>query len=258
MATKRALCVGINYPGTESALAGCVNDATDWAELLRREGYVVGLLLDGGATGADIVGALSEMAAQSRWGDRVVFTFSGHGTWVPDRDGDEADGRDEALCPSDFTTNGVITDDQLQSVFGAASRGVGSLILSDSCHSGTVSRFAGVVPPDSGTRKFVPPESFTGISEERARLLEASTGVSAPRATTSLVSGCADSEYSYDAWFGDRPNGAFSRAAIDAYAPGLSLAAWYSRIRATLPSTRYQQTPQLTAANVYRKYARAL
>ncbi len=31
--TKRALCVGINdYPGTNSDLSGCVNDAEDWAQ----------------------------------------------------------------------------------------------------------------------------------------------------------------------------------------------------------------------------------
>lgn len=28
---RRALCTGINdYPGTDSDLAGCVNDAADW------------------------------------------------------------------------------------------------------------------------------------------------------------------------------------------------------------------------------------
>ena len=32
---RKALCVGINdYPGNESDLRGCVNDARAWAELL--------------------------------------------------------------------------------------------------------------------------------------------------------------------------------------------------------------------------------
>ncbi len=32
---KNALCIGINdYPGTGSDLAGCVNDANDWAAAL--------------------------------------------------------------------------------------------------------------------------------------------------------------------------------------------------------------------------------
>jgi metacaspase-1 len=28
--------------------------------------------------------------------------YSGHGTQIPDDDGDEADGMDEALCPVDY------------------------------------------------------------------------------------------------------------------------------------------------------------
>jgi hypothetical protein len=39
----------------------------------------------------------------------LFFNFSGHGTQVRDDDGDEADGLDEALCPCDFETAGVIS-----------------------------------------------------------------------------------------------------------------------------------------------------
>ena len=35
---KYALCIGINdYPGTDSDLSGCVNDANDWAAALTNE-----------------------------------------------------------------------------------------------------------------------------------------------------------------------------------------------------------------------------
>ncbi len=43
----------------------------------------------------------------------LFFNFSGHGTQVEDQDGDEDDGFDEALCPSDFDTAGALTDDAL-------------------------------------------------------------------------------------------------------------------------------------------------
>ncbi|KAE9446983.1 hypothetical protein C3L33_21141, partial [Rhododendron williamsianum] len=36
-------------------------------------------------------------------GDSLVFFYSGHGSQVPDFDGDEADGFDESLCPVDYT-----------------------------------------------------------------------------------------------------------------------------------------------------------
>jgi hypothetical protein len=49
---KYALCIGINdYPGTGSDLAGCVNDANDWATLLKNRGFLVDKLLDKQAKG---------------------------------------------------------------------------------------------------------------------------------------------------------------------------------------------------------------
>jgi len=51
----RALCIGINdYPGTDSDLSGCVNDANDWAAVLKKRGFTVTMLLDRKATGAAI------------------------------------------------------------------------------------------------------------------------------------------------------------------------------------------------------------
>lgn len=262
MGDKRAVCVGINYPGTSAQLAGCVNDANDWAEKLASAGYSADLLLDSGATKAAILGKLREEVSRLGWGDRLVFTYSGHGTWVPDRDGDEADGRDEALCPIDFPrgTSYLITDDELNEVVGDHPRGSGVLIISDSCHSGTMSRFAnltGVVSP--GAPRFVSPaQVIEDLTEERAAELEETLSTRAPRKTASLISGCLDHEYSYDAWFGNRANGAMSRVALDAYRPGISLNAWHKAIRQVLPSNSFPQTPALVPASYYRKYAKAL
>lgn len=258
MNKKYALCVGINYPGTDAQLSGCVNDAVDWKLLLEANGYRVSSLLDGAATRSGILSELRRLVATAGYGDRIVFTYSGHGTWVPDRDGDEIDGRDEAICPTDFRTAGVITDDELARVLGSA-RTSGVLFLSDSCHSGTISRFGALTgtPVSRGVPRFYPPHLFTDVSQERA--VEAERAVDAsPRKTSSLISGCDDREYSYDAWFGNRANGAFTRAAIDSFRSGISLNAWFGAIRSVLPSPVYPQSPQLTAASAYRKYTRAI
>jgi hypothetical protein len=62
-----------------------------------------------------------------------------------------------------------------------------------------------------------------------------------------LFSGCQDSEFSYDTVFDGRPNGAFTRAAIDAlHDPAIdSPVALYRAIRLKLPSPGVPQTPQL-------------
>lgn len=261
MNKKRALCVGINdYPGFAADLSGCVNDAMDWTALLDAEGYEVETILDAEATRAEVLDVLSKLVAMTGFADRLVFTFSGHGTWIPDRDGDETDRRDEALCLYDYASGGLLTDDDLQRVLGQRAYGANVLVLSDSCHSGTVTRDAAMVGAVAthGEPKFVPPNMLVdGLTAERAATLE-KIAASAPRRTSSLISGCHDREYSYDAWFGDRPNGAFTKAAISAFRGGISLGNWHNAIRAILPNDYFPQTPQLTALSRYRKYTKAI
>ena len=108
---RTALCIGINdYPGTSSDLHGCVNDANDWAKELRTRGFTVQKLLNKSATGAAMRQGIKALLETAKSGDCVVITYSGHGSFVPDKDGDEADGTDECLCPYDTRRKGVITD----------------------------------------------------------------------------------------------------------------------------------------------------
>ena len=109
---KRALCIGINnYPGTQMDLAGCVNDANDWADELGARGFTVARLLDAQATKAAMLAAMRELIGKGVAGDTLVITFSGHGTYVPDANGDESDGLDEGLCPYDLKTGGAVIDE---------------------------------------------------------------------------------------------------------------------------------------------------
>lgn len=268
---KRALTVGINaYPN--APLNGCVNDANGWAELLQDNGYRVFTLADKAATKLAILANLRDLVSQSRYGDRIVFTYSGHGSWVPDVNGDEDDGRDEVLCPIDYASGGFITDDELADVFAARRRGVRVVIFSDSCHSGSVSRFAGLpvvesrrIPPDAmrvveGRTRFVHPATFLGGDEAtQARIFRADRAASTttPRtsAGTVLFSGCADEELSWDAYIDGRPQGAFTATALQAHRllaspgrPAVRLGAWHRMIRTGLPSEEYPQTPELYAS----------
>ncbi|UCE47949.1 MAG: caspase family protein, partial [Phycisphaerales bacterium] len=136
---KRAVCIGINdYPGTYNDLGGCVNDANDWADLLKNEfgfGKDVQIITDSAATKDKIVKALEDLVTSSKSGDIAVFTYSGHGTWVYDQgEFDESDNRDEAICAYD----GIILDDEIREVIRKMESGVRLTVISDSCHSGGV------------------------------------------------------------------------------------------------------------------------
>lgn len=250
MTAKYALCIGINdYPGTENDLSGCVNDANDWAEELRSRGFSVDILINSQATKANILNGMKALLERATAGDIVVFTYSGHGTWVPDQSGDEADGRDEALCPYDLE-NGPLIDDELAEVFQNRERDVKLVFISDSCHSGTVSRLFN--EPGSTPRRvrFLNPSAYNSHSEEKLRSiagLPMTSMSSKARTGALLLAGCRDSEYSYDASFGGRPNGAFTRASLDVLrsAQPTSYREWYSAIRTRLPSSAYPQTPKI-------------
>jgi metacaspase-1 len=258
MKQRLALCVGINdYPGVASDLSGCVNDAHDWHVTLLERGYDVQMLLDSEATAVAIVERLQSRLAQLKFGDRFVFCFSGHGTWVPDRDGDEVDKRDEALCCFDYERGGLLTDDMMYRIF--ENRAVGSrvTVLSDCCHSGTVSRFALQAEQAASTKgvpKFVSPAAFTDLSETAAARAEAFAPAGKPRSGAVLISGCDDHEFSYDASFEGRPNGAFTYYARQALQQGATrVDDVYANIRAQLPSDQYPQSPQLTVGAFQRR-----
>lgn len=147
---RRALCVGIDtYP--TAPLAGCANDARDWVRTFVHLGFEEPeLLLDGAATRSAILAALTELLRSSSAGDVVVFQFAGHGTQLPDLDGDEAGGdtpnTDEALCPVDFASGRFVIDDDLAALFDQVPDGVSVTVFADCCHSGSNTRFAGPRP----------------------------------------------------------------------------------------------------------------
>lgn len=65
--------------------------------------------------------------------------YSGHGTSIFDANGDEIDGRDEALVPEDYLESGVLSDDYLGAFANSvASAGKYLNCVFDCCHSGSV------------------------------------------------------------------------------------------------------------------------
>lgn len=71
-------------------------------------------------------------------GDSLVFHFSGHGSQQLNTGGDERDGFDETLCPTDYEVSGMIVDNQINAIMvHPLIAGVKLHAIIDSCHSGT-------------------------------------------------------------------------------------------------------------------------
>jgi hypothetical protein len=263
---KRALCVGINnYPGVANDLNGCVNDAHDWKTELERRGFKVEVLLDDKAKKADMIAALEKLIAPLKKGDVAVFTYSGHGTWVPDKDNDESDQRDEALCAYDIMSKQFLTDDEMYGIFKKRKRGSKIIFISDSCHSGTVARVlepmdAPAPATTAAKARFLDPSTF--LSEEELSTTRRSVimerGVSKKKPNTALLmSGCQEKEFSYDARINNRPNGAFTYNALKILKDlplDASYQDWYKAIRKTLPTNQYPQTPNFEGTASQKKW----
>lgn len=258
--TNKALCIGINdYPGTGSDLSGCVNDAHDWADELRTRGFTVNMLLDKEAKRVAMVESIGNLITTAVKGETLVITYSGHGTWVPDMDGDEPDGRDEALCPYDLATSGALIDDDIHALFSQRPAGVRIILISDSCHSGSVTRGQEEdLDPGLQQIRFLPPEAWM----KKNQLPPPQLRTAVPRGGFTraggdlLLAGCQDTEYSWDTSFHGRPNGAFTYYALKTLKEiePRNYDVWFRAIRSYLPSTRLPQSPQIFGTRTARLF----
>ncbi|KAL2327083.1 hypothetical protein Fmac_020510 [Flemingia macrophylla] len=140
---KKAVLIGINYPGTKAELKGCVNDVWMMQRcLVERYGLSendITVLIDTDEsytepTGKNIRSALTGLIGSAREGDVLFEHYSGHGTRLPAETGEEDDtGYDECIVPSDMN---LITDDDFKEFVEGVPRDCKLTIVSDSCHSG--------------------------------------------------------------------------------------------------------------------------
>ncbi len=259
---KRAFCVGINdYPFDENDLKGCVNDAKAWADLLLTHyGFTdVRLLLDTAATKANIKAGVQELLDSAQAGDILVYTFSGHGTYVADVSGDETL-YDEAQCPYD-TADNLIIDDEWRTMFAAIPDGVNMTVISDSCFSGTGTRakVPGPPTPDDRRVRFLNPKKFGGtVLDNPYKIQEKATAAEKELYPESgmkaiYLSGCTDSQYSYDAKIEGIYHGAMTYHAIKAVVDAgfdITYADMHSKLVGLVKDAHYPQTPQLEGKEI--------
>ena len=255
------------YAGWEGPLAACEFDANDMAAIAKAKGMKPTVLLTKKATRAAMLAGMRSAAKTLKTGDLFFMTFSGHGGQVPDVDGDEPDKKDETWCLYD----GQLIDDELYFELSKFAAGVRVLVLSDSCHSGSVTRDGPPPPPPPGQRpKLMPAAVAMRVYGEHKAFYDklqldvaeaagkaavdpdaalaqvgaaahASAVVGIFRPAVVLISGCQDNQTSMD---GDH-NGAFTEQLLRVWNQGAfegSYDSFHTRIRAALPPS---QSPNL-------------
>jgi len=269
-----SLHIGLNtvspahYGGWSGELTACEFDANDMTALAKASRIKPTVLLTRRATRANVLAAIRSAARTLKSGDLFFLTYSGHGGQVPDITGEEQDKKDETWCLYD----GELIDDELYLELSKFAEGVRVLVLSDSCHSGTVTR-APMPEPDAvrppGRSKMMPPavamrtyrehqafydklQKAVASAAGNSLALDPDAALAAGRIAVSgrlttiagdckasvvLISGCQDNQTSMD---GDH-NGAFTEQLLQVWNHGAyrgSYAKFHAAIRARMPATQ--------------------
>ena len=219
-AEMAALVIGIDAYQYVNPLKGAVNDARDIAGALKGLGVKdVRLFLDGEAERGRIIRAWRELIATTAPDATLVLTYAGHGAQQPERvPGSEADGKDEFLVLAGFAPRGPgtaqrLTDDELAVLLKeAAPRRV--IFISDSCHSGTMTRGFDTRADQLGTRAI----AIDGIEDDAlpppTRAALAAEAEEQPHVT--FFAAVADDELAPEVMIDRRPRGALSWAFANA------------------------------------------
>ncbi|MFN2437705.1 MAG: caspase family protein, partial [Chitinophagaceae bacterium] len=138
-----SLHVGLNnadpahYPGMP-VLKAAVNDAKFWKKFAGLEGYISKSLHDEEATAEAVKKQLADYAKKMEAGDILMLTYAGHGGDMPNEKpaGLDKENYDQTWCLYDRQ----LLDDELYECFEAFKEGTRIVIVSDSCHSGTIAK----------------------------------------------------------------------------------------------------------------------
>ncbi|MFC1793254.1 caspase family protein [Planctomycetota bacterium] len=251
---KLALIVGINDYKYVTKLKGALNDVDNMKLLLvERFGFPdddqhIVVLKDKKATRDAILNGVKEhLIAKATPESIVVFHYSGHGSKKLDDNGDETDGYDETLVTYDSGhrdpyPNRDIIDDELYDLLNQLTGKTPNVtFIFDSCHSGTITRGAGLartVEPDNrppAGQRPTPTTTTRGVDEGKS-------GLHPVNSRYALISGSRADEYSYEMRVDAKSYGALT---------------WHlaNQIRQAGANVTYRDIMDLVKARVTARYA---
>ena len=143
---------------SSGVLQSCVNDALAMGHMLREMfGYSpenIRLLVDEvdaltqshlpssqsfPPTRQNIIKSMKWLVKDAQAYDKLFFHFSGHGTCSTDYYGEEKDGKNQCIMPTDHANSGVLVDDDINRfLIRPLPKDCVLHALADCCHSGTI------------------------------------------------------------------------------------------------------------------------
>ena len=232
--TKKALLIGINYTRTPDELNGCINDANAIKERISNKGFnnitLMTDLTSKKATKSNILEEFKTLLANSQEGDLLFFLYSGHGTYLIDKNNDETTGYDQCIVPCDLN---IITDDELKTLIQTYLKpNVTLFAMFDSCFSGSVLDLK---------YQYMDSLNYDNYSENNKEL--------ETNGNVFMISGCTDYQTSADAFINNKATGAMTWSLLEALKqnPNSSWRELVKKMRDLLKTSQMTQIPQFSS-----------
>jgi hypothetical protein len=214
---KKAVLCGINYLGSSSQLAGCLNDVINFKNILinkfKWDPDDIVMLTESNSlkpTKKNIEDSLLRLISNVNPGDTLVFYYSGHGSNIRDTNSDENDLLDEVLVPLDYNAAGIISDDWLFSnIIKKIPPKTSFYSFVDACHSGSMFdlkynlKYIGSTPNFKTNMPFVSNNWSNKYSFSFEKVVDVPGNIF-------CFSGCRDDQTSADSYLNNKNTGAFS------------------------------------------------
>lgn len=234
---KNALLIGINYTGTQYELNGCINDANSIYLLLNSLNFQnIQILTDNTSikpTRDNIISNFTNLLSNANSGDVIFFSYSGHGTYILDKNNNEVTGNDQMIVPSDF--NSILDDDLKKIINTNLKSGVTLISIFDCCFSGSVLDL-----------KY---QYFDSLDNNNLNLNNNETDTNG---NVIMISGCSDIQTSADAVINEKAQGALTWAFLETFNSQKNLT-WkelLENMRDLLKNSKFDQIPQLSSGKL--------
>jgi hypothetical protein len=214
--------VGAGCQATET-LDGPAGDVVTMIEIAQTHNFEIGPVLFGRhATRDSLFNALDAAAQRLTAGDILLVSYSGHGFQTIGA-GEDGEVYDETWCLADS----VVLDDELYGAWGSFGPGVRILIVSDSCHSGSILGLNARAPVENASAPDGQQPARQGVDLSIAnewcipelahpRLLPRRKSRAAIGASVLLLASCKERQRSADGC----PNGLFTEELKNVWAGG--------------------------------------
>ena len=231
-----ALLIGINYTGTNNELYGCINDTNSINSLISNYNFQkISILTDNTVKKPNRINILNEfknLLINSQSGDALLLFYSGHGSYILDKNNNEKTGTDQVIIPCDL--NGIV-DDELKSIIQTnLKKNVTLIALFDCCHSGSILDLKYQYMDSLDKNNFT---ENVNESETNGNVI--------------MISGCSDIQTSSDAYINNNNQGAMTWAFLEAFKSEKNIT-WRNlliKMRDLLKKSSFSQLPQLTTGS---------